>query len=97
MAAESFRAAQQAAQLATWEIEEQPPIAELDTAIDQDTTVLPSRDWGLRDLQVAGDNILRGVQHIGGQEHFYLEGQAAIALPQDDGGVLVSVVHSASG
>ena len=27
---------------------------------------------------------------LGGQEHFYLEGQAALALPQEDGGMLVN-------
>jgi xanthine dehydrogenase large subunit len=27
---------------------------------------------------------------IGGQEHFYLEGQAALALPQEDGGMIVN-------
>jgi xanthine dehydrogenase large subunit len=30
-----------------------------------------------------------GRLHIGGQEHFYLEGQAAMALPGEDGDVLV--------
>jgi xanthine dehydrogenase large subunit len=32
---------------------------------------------------------LRGSVEIGGQDHFYLEGQIAIALPQEDGGMLV--------
>ena len=32
---------------------------------------------------------LSGQLHIGGQEHFYLEGQAALALPQEDGDMLV--------
>lgn len=32
-------------------------------------------------------------QQVGGQEHFYLEGQVALAIPQDNGGVLV---HSSS-
>ena len=32
---------------------------------------------------------LRGTVTIGGQDHFYLEGQIAIALPQEDGGMLV--------
>ncbi|MCR9127752.1 MAG: xanthine dehydrogenase molybdopterin binding subunit [Rhodobacteraceae bacterium] len=30
-----------------------------------------------------------GVIEIGGQEHFYLEGQAALAVPQEDGDMLV--------
>jgi xanthine dehydrogenase large subunit len=32
---------------------------------------------------------LRGSLTIGGQDHFYLEGQIAIALPQEDGTVLI--------
>src|SRR4029077_2920961 len=30
-----------------------------------------------------------GALHIGGQEHFYLEGQIAMAVPGEDGAVLV--------
>ncbi|WP_299726466.1 xanthine dehydrogenase molybdopterin binding subunit [uncultured Tateyamaria sp.] len=33
----------------------------------------------------AAENTLSGSLHIGGQEHFYLEGQAALALPGEDG------------
>lgn len=33
----------------------------------------------------AAENTLSGCLHIGGQEHFYLEGQAALALPGEDG------------
>ncbi|MGC1496317.1 MAG: xanthine dehydrogenase molybdopterin binding subunit [Sulfitobacter sp.] len=36
---------------------------------------------------------LSGRIHIGGQEHFYLEGQAALALPQDNGDM---AVHSST-
>jgi xanthine dehydrogenase large subunit len=32
---------------------------------------------------------LSGAMHIGGQEHFYLEGQIAFALPGEDGALLV--------
>ncbi|MCS5559504.1 MAG: xanthine dehydrogenase molybdopterin binding subunit, partial [Oceanospirillaceae bacterium] len=32
-------------------------------------------------------------QQVGGQEHFYLEGQVSLAIPQDNGGVLI---HSSS-
>jgi xanthine dehydrogenase large subunit len=31
----------------------------------------------------------QGMMRIGGQEHFYLEGQASLALPQEDGDVLI--------
>jgi xanthine dehydrogenase large subunit len=33
---------------------------------------------------------IEGSFELGGQEHFYLEGQAALALPQDDGAMLVN-------
>jgi xanthine dehydrogenase large subunit len=32
---------------------------------------------------------LTGAMHIGGQEHFYLEGQIAVAVPGEDGAILV--------
>ena len=32
---------------------------------------------------------MQGTVHIGGQDHFYLEGQIAIAVPQEDGAMLV--------
>ena len=32
---------------------------------------------------------LSGTMHIGGQEHFYLEGQIAVAVPGEDGAILV--------
>ena len=43
----------------------------------------------------AAPNRLQGSFSLGGQEHFYLEGQIAFALPQEDGGmqVLVSTQH----
>jgi xanthine dehydrogenase large subunit len=34
-------------------------------------------------------NIIKGSIELGGQEHFYLEGQAALAFPQDNGDMLV--------
>ncbi len=37
----------------------------------------------------AAPHRLEGCFAVGGQEHFYLEGQVAYALPQDDGGLLV--------
>ncbi|RMA43845.1 xanthine dehydrogenase molybdopterin binding subunit [Rhodophyticola porphyridii] len=35
------------------------------------------------------DHVADGRIEIGGQEHFYLEGQAALALPQEDGDMIV--------
>jgi xanthine dehydrogenase large subunit len=33
--------------------------------------------------------VLSGEQQVGGQEHFYLEGQVSLAVPNEDGGVLL--------
>jgi xanthine dehydrogenase large subunit len=41
----------------------------------------------------AAQHVLTGRFEIGGQEHFYLEGQAALALPQEGGDM---IVHSSS-
>ncbi|KAE9626448.1 xanthine dehydrogenase molybdopterin binding subunit [Parasedimentitalea maritima] len=38
----------------------------------------------------AAPRSVKGTFEIGGQEHFYLEGQAALALPQEGGDMLVS-------
>lgn len=35
------------------------------------------------------ENCLKGSINIGGQEHFYLEGQAALAIPHDDGDITI--------
>jgi len=68
------------------------PILTPDDAVAADTTVLPdyqfrrgSPETGLQ----ASKNILSGSMNIGGQEHFYLEGQVAMATPQEDNGMLV--------
>ncbi|MET1415628.1 xanthine dehydrogenase molybdopterin binding subunit [Roseibium sp. HPY-6] len=68
------------------------PILTPDDAVAADTTVLPdyqfrrgSPETGLQ----ASETVLSGSMTIGGQEHFYLEGQVAMAVPQEDGGMLV--------
>ncbi|WP_420332394.1 xanthine dehydrogenase molybdopterin binding subunit [Roseibium sp.] len=68
------------------------PILTPDDAVAADTTVLPdyqfrrgSPETGLQ----ASKNILSGSMNIGGQEHFYLEGQVAMATPQEDNGMLI--------
>jgi len=38
----------------------------------------------------ASSHVIEDSFDIGGQEHFYLEGQAALALPQEDGGMIVN-------
>ncbi|MCV0425240.1 MAG: xanthine dehydrogenase molybdopterin binding subunit [Roseibium sp.] len=90
--AETRDAARKAAVKAKIEIAPITPILTPEDAVAADTTVLPdyqfrrgSPETGLQ----ASDEVLSGSMFIGGQEHFYLEGQVAMALPQEDGGMLV--------
>ena len=47
-------------------------------------------DKGDADTAIAGRRaVVEGTMELGGQEHFYLEGQAALALPQEGGDMLV--------
>ncbi|WP_417839174.1 xanthine dehydrogenase molybdopterin binding subunit [Tritonibacter scottomollicae] len=38
----------------------------------------------------AAQHVIEDTFELGGQEHFYLEGQAALAQPQEDGGMIVN-------
>jgi len=92
VAATSLRAAQQAARLAKVDVQPTPPILDVDTALDQGAFVMPSRTWE-RGKKVNGQQTLTGSLYVRGQEHFYLEGQVALALPDDNGGM---VLHSST-
>ncbi|WP_370200372.1 xanthine dehydrogenase molybdopterin binding subunit [Roseibium sp.] len=68
------------------------PILTAEDAVDADTTVLPDYQFRRGSPETgmnAAEEILTGSMKIGGQEHFYLEGQVAMAQPQEDGGMLV--------
>ncbi|MCR9059322.1 MAG: xanthine dehydrogenase molybdopterin binding subunit [Rhodobacteraceae bacterium] len=90
--AESREIARKAALKAKIEVAPITPILTPEDADHADTTVLPdyqfrrgSPETGLQ----ASENVLSGSMFIGGQEHFYLEGQVAMAIPQEDGGMFV--------
>lgn len=68
------------------------PVLDIQEAIDKQQWVLPPVrvERGLPDAAIkAAPNRLGGRFYLGGQEHFYLEGQVAYALPQEQGGWLV--------
>ena len=92
VAATSHKLAQTAAKLAVIEYEEQTPLLSLDQAIDNEEYVRPpyrmQRGDAVNALQAA-QHRLQGSVRIGGQEHFYLEGQAALAIPEEDDSVCV--------
>ncbi len=90
--AASQLAARRAAKLGKADIEPLPAILDIRDAIRQQSFVLPtvSLERGDPDSAIkAAPHRLSGSFSHGGQEHFYLEGQVAAALPQEDGGVLV--------
>jgi xanthine dehydrogenase large subunit len=90
--AETVDQARRAARLATIAYEDLPALLTIEDALANSSFVLPSvtlerGDWkgGLG----AAPHRLSGRFRIGGQEQFYLEGQIAYAVPQEDGGLLV--------
>ncbi len=91
--AESHLAARRAARLGRVEVAGERPILTIDDALAADSrfeggpVIWERGDAGAALLQAP--RRLQGTIEIGGQEHFYLEGQAALAMPLDDGGMLV--------
>jgi xanthine dehydrogenase large subunit len=68
------------------------PVIDVDDALVAQTTVLPDyvfeRGEVMDEIQRAPRQ-LTGELRVGGQEHFYLEGQVALAIPGEDGDMLV--------
>ncbi|MBK9703324.1 MAG: xanthine dehydrogenase molybdopterin binding subunit [Betaproteobacteria bacterium] len=90
--ARSMPAARAAARLARCDIEPLPAILTIDAARQAESWVLPPAHLARGDAAAA----LRRAPHrrsgtfaSGGQDHFYLEGQVSLALPQEDGGMLL--------
>ena len=74
------------------EYEPLPAILDIRAALAAQSYVLPSEHVSARPtagVPRAAPQRLAGTVHIGGQDHFYLEGQIAIAVPQEDGGMLI--------
>jgi xanthine dehydrogenase large subunit len=92
VAAHSYAAARRAALRARVEYEPLPAILDIRAALSAGSYVLPSERvvrGEPRAAIAAAPFRLRGTATIGGQDHFYLEGQIAIAIPQEDGAMLV--------
>ena len=92
VAAESRDMARRAAKRAEIDIEELPAVLDIETAIEQQLWVDPPHEMKRGDADAAiasAAHRLQGELHIGGQDHFYLEGQAALSIPQEDGDVLI--------
>ena len=95
VAATSHLAARKAARLAAMDIEERTPVLSIDEALalGEAAQIEPPVAWERGDPGKAIDgaaHVIEGSIEIGGQEHFYLEGQAAMALPGENGDVHVT-------
>jgi xanthine dehydrogenase large subunit len=95
--ATSHLAARKAARLGRIAYDEETPILSIDEALAADSrfedgpVIWEKGDAG---TAIAGAaHVIEGVLELGGQEHFYLEGQAALALPQEGGDM---IVHSST-
>ncbi len=92
VAAETREEARRAALLAMVEYEDLPPVLSVDDALAQKNFVLPDHVIRRGDAKAALDRSerrLSGSIHIGGQDHFYLEGMISLALPAEDGDVQI--------
>ncbi|MGZ5873392.1 MAG: xanthine dehydrogenase molybdopterin binding subunit [Bradyrhizobium sp.] len=84
--------ARRAAALAIIDIDREQPNVTVDQGLASGETVLPDYEFvgGEPDATIArAPHRLKGILRIGGQEHFYLEGQVAFAVPGEDNDMLV--------
>lgn len=92
VAAETPQAARAAAQAAVIEYEPLDAVLDVETALARESYVEAPHVQQRGDADGALKTApcrLQGQFHIGGQEHFYLEGQIAMALPGEDNAVQV--------
>ncbi|MGA2779154.1 MAG: xanthine dehydrogenase molybdopterin binding subunit [Steroidobacteraceae bacterium] len=92
VAAASYAQARRAAAAAQVVYEPLPAILDVRAALAAQSYVLPSERvvrGNPFDALPRAPHRLQGTATIGGQDHFYLEGQIALALPQEDGGMLI--------
>jgi xanthine dehydrogenase large subunit len=92
VAADSVALARAASARAAVEYEVLPAVLTIDEALAREEFVLPSQRMTRGDAAAAiarARHRLTGRIEMGGQEHFYLEGQAAMAIPGEDHDLLV--------
>jgi len=92
VAAETLEAARAAASLARIDYRDLPAIVTIDQAMDAKSLLeapyVMARGDAAQAIEAAPHR-LEGRVTMGGQEHFYLEGQVALAVPGEDGDVTV--------
>ncbi|MBY0361274.1 MAG: xanthine dehydrogenase molybdopterin binding subunit [Phreatobacter sp.] len=90
--AESRDTARRAARLAVIEVSEETPLVDVADALAADADLMPAYAFRRGDPEAAiaaSPAPVAGTLRIGGQEHFYLEGQAALVIPEEDGTYLI--------
>ena len=92
IAADTIDQARRAADLVQIDYQELPAILTIEAALAAKSFIGPSLTMRLGDSAAAlaaAPHRLQGEVRIGGQDHFYLEGQIAYAIPGEDGTMLV--------
>lgn len=89
VAAKDVEAARRAARLAHAEYDAYQPVVTVEQALERGQYVLPSLTVMRGNPGVPTRHKIKGKLRCGGQEHFYLEGQVALAIPGERGEMLV--------
>lgn len=92
VAARDRDTARRAARLARVEIEEVQAVISIEDAMAAKSWVDEPHEMNLGDAEkalAAAQRRLQGEIHTGGQDHFYLEGQASLAVPGEDGDMMI--------
>jgi len=92
VAATSHLAARKAVTRYRIEYDELPAVIDIRSALAAHSYVMPSQRLVRgrpQEVLATAPHRLRGTVSIGGQDHFYLEGQIALAMPHEDGTMLI--------
>ena len=90
--------ARRARRLIGLEIEPRPAVLDAREAAAQGRLIAPPRTFACGDVDAAWAGcavVVEGRADSGGQEHLYLETQAALAVPREDGGLLLHAATQA--
>jgi xanthine dehydrogenase large subunit len=92
IAATDLTTARRAARLVRVTYEDLPTILSIEEALEQQSLLMPPLGLKRGDATTAiakAPHKLSGELHLGGQDHFYLEGQVSIAEPREDGDIML--------
>jgi xanthine dehydrogenase large subunit len=89
VAATSVEHARRAARLARAEYQRLEPVLTVEQALERRLYVVPSVKLSRGNVAARTRHTMRGKLRCGGQEHFYLEGQVALAIPGERDEMLV--------